>query len=210
MNKWNWKLLSYNPSVPWSIDLMIKYKEKLNFTEISGNKGVKWNKDILSTFENELLFGTIETEEDGFVSRIFGIDNSKNLKISNEIIEQYSDKWNWKYLGRNENIQWTPELFNKFKEQLDLGNEYLQPYYKNIWNRLFESLINRNNLNATIQAIKDKKQFELEEEQRCTSLEYDECLRKEENTTISERIKRYFTRLFSRNTNNSEEEDLPF
>jgi hypothetical protein len=120
-HKWNWKLLSYNPSIKWTKELIDKYKQHIDFFQLSGNKSIHWNIDLIEEFGDKILWGTIEKRDDrmGTITKFNGLDNSPNLNLTNFFLDKHVEKWNWKYLGRNLNIEWTKSFFTKHKSNLN-------------------------------------------------------------------------------------------
>ena len=43
----------------------------------------------------------------------------ENINWSVELIEKYKDQWDWFYLSRNTSLPWSIELFEKYKDQWD-------------------------------------------------------------------------------------------
>ena len=41
----------------------------------------------------------------------------ENINWSVELIEKYKDQWDWFYLSRNTSLPWSIELFEKYKDQ---------------------------------------------------------------------------------------------
>ncbi len=154
-NKWNWRLLSFNPCVPWTAKLIRKYKNKIHFDQLSGNKSIVWTIEILEEFGDKLHWSTSEKldRSRGLTMIYYGIDSGLIQSLPNDFIEQHSEKWNWKYLSRNPNINWTRVFYTKNKNKLNLGYHYSNVHFAKLWNVLFKDQINVLNLGGVLNEI---------------------------------------------------------
>jgi hypothetical protein len=88
-DKWNWSSLFANESLPWSMDLVEKFRDKLD-------ERLKTGCIIRANAWPEL-------------------SNNKSLPWSIEFIEKYKCRWEWINLARNESLPWSIELIERFK-----------------------------------------------------------------------------------------------
>ena len=99
---WGGASLVHNPSSQWTVELLRKYKDKINFgdnayTSLSGNMGSFWTEEIISEFKDKLNWNQLS-------GNLF-------LSWSHKFIETYKDDLDW-----NEMIdlyQWFPSKDNK-------------------------------------------------------------------------------------------------
>ena len=85
--------------MPWSIELIEKYEDKLFFG------GSVWIKGLPSSMY------------------IKGLTDNGALPWSIELIQKYIDKWDWEHLSYNEALPWSIELIQKFKDRLFWGGK---------------------------------------------------------------------------------------
>ncbi len=154
-NHWNWDVLCFNPAVPWTIELIRKYKKRIKFDQLSGNESIVWTVEILEEFGKKLRWSTIEKLEErrGFTMIYYGVDSGLIQSLPLDFIEHCSEKWNWKYLSRNPNINWTKKYFINNKNKLSLGCIYSSVHFKKIWDALFKDKINASNLGSILKEI---------------------------------------------------------
>lgn len=131
-----WKLISENAELPWDINLIEKYADKLDWEALCANNGINWDMELIEKFKHHIdwdaLSGNIlggryyykSTELDWSIfSKFENYWNWHLLSMSNtylpvSVIEQHADKWDWKELINNNEIQWSYNLFNKFKNYI--------------------------------------------------------------------------------------------
>ena len=139
LDKWNWSLLSSlgsNWSIVktrkfiWSEELIESFKHKWDWTKLSRNNGIPWSKYILNKYKEFLDFEGL-CEQD-----------ATTLSFSKDFIIDNWDKWNWRTLSSQFNVQWDDELIEKYKDRWDW--QALSLNYNLPWNiYLLEKYINR-------------------------------------------------------------------
>ena len=110
-DKLNWKKISQNCEIHWTIDLVKQWEDRLDW-------------DILSGCLNEHLF----TPEmlDGFINRWNWRILSSNwiLALDYDIIDRYIDKWDWgRLINRDSNLRnviYNYDFFERYKEQIPI------------------------------------------------------------------------------------------
>ena len=101
-------IFSNIPSVPWTFELIEKYKDYWHWLGLSTNTGIKWSEKIISKYVDKWNWEALST--------------NTGIKWSEKIILKYVDKWNWDLLTINPNIIWTESLIYNFKSQLNWRN----------------------------------------------------------------------------------------
>lgn len=115
-DKWDWKELSENQSIWWSEQLLEKFKNRIDWNALSGI--VLRSSNYRS---NSIAFDwNIVRKFDSFLNWQLLSANAEN--ITTEIIERFIDKWDWKELIDNRNINWSFELFEKFKRYIPVAD----------------------------------------------------------------------------------------
>jgi hypothetical protein len=80
--------LSENESLPWSLELIRKYKDKWNWSNLSKNKLLPWSIELIYEFENKWNWRYLS--------------ENKSVPFSIELIDRYAKKWIWSsYTFRN-------------------------------------------------------------------------------------------------------------
>jgi hypothetical protein len=113
----NWSSLSYC-KLPWSMDLIVKYKDKWNFKGLSENVNLPWTDDIIEKYVDYWDWKELSANE--------------SIPFSVELISKYQEKWDWINLSSNKSIPWSIDLIEKFENKwLWTGDfENLDPPYE--------------------------------------------------------------------------------
>lgn len=101
-----WKELS--GELPWTEQMLEKYKDKVDWKEISTNRIIVWTVPMLEKFK-----GRVDWDE------LSGSDNEHLFTA--ELLERYKNLWNWRELSRNSSLQLTDELLEQFADRWDWG-----------------------------------------------------------------------------------------
>lgn len=125
-NKWDWKCLSSNISLPWDIHFIETFKDKWDWYNLSMNKSLPWDKKLIELFKDKWNWTALSRNE--------------MTLWDEELLTKYQDKWDWKWLSDNDSIAWSEHLIELFddkwclfgfsiniKESLEV---YLERYYK--------------------------------------------------------------------------------
>lgn len=92
----DWEGLLLNPNILWSIKLMKKYKDYLDWGLGEEDSYPRW------------------------------INENQNLPWSIELIEAFEDRWQWELLSQNEVVVKNEEIIEHFKDRFDLELVELQ------------------------------------------------------------------------------------
>lgn len=149
-----WKGISSNNNVPWSINFIETYKQRLFFRrqglhwgELSSNPNLNWNEnEFLERYAknwnwtyiglnegivwDEKLFETYKYRLPWIASSFStqSIARNKSLPWSESFIMKYKSEWQWWFLSINEAVPFDENLINVFKNEI-------------VWSQLF---LNRN------------------------------------------------------------------
>ncbi len=104
--------ISSNKSIVWTLEILKKYSNKLNWVEISSNTKTNWNLRILLTFKDKIEWNIL----------------SDNLSVNwtNLMIELSKDKIQWtKNFYCNSSINWTSENISNFMKYINFSENGL-------------------------------------------------------------------------------------
>jgi serine/threonine protein kinase len=105
-DKWNWDGLSCNESLPWSIELLEKYDDKWDWAILSSNKSLPWSIELLEKYDDKWVWNKLS--------------NNKSLPWSIELLEKYDDKWDWEGYGGlsfNKALPWSIKLLERYENK---------------------------------------------------------------------------------------------
>jgi hypothetical protein len=91
---------------PLTKEIMLKYRDKLDWSRVSGNSSINWTVDMIKTFEHQIDW------------EVFS-NNVDDRLLCDELIEQFKDKWDWKELSGNSYLRLTYELIDKYIDKWD-------------------------------------------------------------------------------------------
>lgn len=136
-----WSNLSYNPSLPWSEKLLLRFEDYWDWSMLSHNPGVPWVKNrLLEKFESKLNWEGLSINEginwfeptnskhwDKLI--LSGLSQNRGLSWSNKVLDTYHDAWDWQHLSGNPSLPWSVSLYERYSLNWDwnalTGNEGL-------------------------------------------------------------------------------------
>ena len=149
-----WKKISANDDIPWDMNLLEKYADKLDWEELCENDRVNWNEEMLERFRYNIDWDILSKNlfsERTYWSPLRDLSILKKFerywnwqKISKsftdfpvEIIEQFANRWDWRELIDNKNINWSFEMFERFKKYILLTDMDVL-FRSEMWDQLVE------------------------------------------------------------------------
>ncbi len=105
----DWALLSANPSLPWSMELIELFEGYWDWNAISG---IISNRNYIQTDEFSILANRHCQELDW-------VALSEGDNLSSEVVEQYIDSIDWSVLSSNMLFPWSREFLGKYKNRID-------------------------------------------------------------------------------------------
>lgn len=168
----------------WTIPLIEKYKENINWKYFSSNHKIIWNEDLIDKYIDKWdwtflgpdinLFWTPEIIDKYFDYWSWeALSRSFNFDCDFELIEKYIDKWDWNLISKNSKFPWNLKLIEKFSEYIYWENRiYL---YENL--QIENALIEIENY-LILSDIKDTEILEFELEYNEGGAEYVPLLNK--------------------------------
>lgn len=103
-NEQAWKELSGDFS--WTETLLEKYQDKVDWQEVVENCDIQWTIPMVQKFKNLIDW------------KRFSSYASENF-LTEETLETFKDKWDWKELSSNRSLNLTEELLEKFIDKWD-------------------------------------------------------------------------------------------
>ena len=100
-NLGNWEKLCWNKNIPWSLELIEKFKDEWIWSRLSTNDNIPCSIELLDKYEHK--WDWLE------------LSKNRNLPWSSELIEKFKNRWDWISLSENENLPWNIELIEKFE-----------------------------------------------------------------------------------------------
>ena len=155
-----WKRISGGDDIIWNVELLEKYKDKLDWKELSSNTDVHWNIEKVDRFiqliDFDELSGAICYSRYNYskshcdVVEIIRKHSNKfnwnklsegELPSSMSLLEEFKDKWDWKEIISNRNIKWDTSLFNRYRNYIPIVN--IEDFTRS---ELFDCLMNQRKL----------------------------------------------------------------
>lgn len=94
-----------NENIPWTVDLIDRYKEEWSWRSFSNNKSLPWSTDFMTKFRNYMDWDWLS--------------ESNCLPWSVSLIQEFSGKWDWEKLSQNESLPWSASLLETCKGRWD-------------------------------------------------------------------------------------------
>ena len=139
---WCWTELCQNPSIQWDYDLIETFIDYIDFKSLSKNVGIKWDIKLIEHYLDKW-----DWEE---------LSGNCSILMDLTFLQKYELKLYWKpkydytydnecndypSISTNKGINWTLEMFEKFKDKLDLWRmTYNSKFDFNIINRYKKEL----------------------------------------------------------------------
>lgn len=194
-DRWDWEGVASNPGVPWTLSLVKKHFEKIDFSSnwvnsnlsftdqidlieefsdqlnwriICSNPKLPWKEEnLLKRWEKRLNWYGLATNEilhkdqSFFESNLekwladpfnyFGLlSRNSALHWSAELIERFSDFWDWDWLCMNKGISWDTKMIDRFIDKVEWGG---REYFPDNSFRVKGGLISNENLDWSIDFI---------------------------------------------------------
>ncbi len=106
----NWKKLSLNDNLPWSLEFIEKYKDKLDWETMSLKECLPWSPDFIEKYALRWDWHYLS--------------NNSAITWDNFLIDKYKDKIDWTELSKNTGIDFTIDFFHKYKNRFLKKGDY--------------------------------------------------------------------------------------
>jgi hypothetical protein len=151
-----WKKISGKSDFPWSEKIIERYADNWDWTELCQNQSIRWSEELIEKFKSRIDWDALSKSiinrcgrnsnpsfRDWDIVKKFESrwnwhllsGSSENIPV--EILEQFIDKWDWKELIDNRYINWSFELFEKFKRYIPVS-DFDTLKRSGLWNDLVE------------------------------------------------------------------------
>jgi len=100
-----YRCLSSDWVIDWSEDLLRKYINEWDWKALSFNPGLPWSMEMMERFEDRLVFGKHIPDPDGESYTVeSGLETNSGLPWSMELIKKYEKKWDYMSFPHNFDI----------------------------------------------------------------------------------------------------------
>lgn len=173
--------ISQATNIQWSIDFLIENHARLDWKELSGNPSLPWSMELIGLFETRWDWNAIswiianrefiEPNELMTLVARHGSELDWNViscgdNLSLEVVEQYTDDIDWSTLSSNIVFPWSRDFLSKYQDKINwnlLSQNFILKYIDQFFNirtlELFqdrfnwESLSENRNLKWSIRLI---------------------------------------------------------
>ncbi len=108
--KVNWNMLSSNEFLPWSAELIDRFKDNWNWRRLSLNENIPWSYDIITRFGYRLDWQALSS--------------NPALPWDEDFIARYAPYWNYGALSENPGVPWSLELLRKYEAVVAWGVDF--------------------------------------------------------------------------------------
>lgn len=118
--------LCVNTGIEWDKELIDKYSHLIIWESLSSNENIKWSTQLFIENKNSWFFGALDKTDDEtlyyeYSKDIIGLSSLNNFLWSEQMIDEYIDKWHWGNGGLSslESLPWSLEFIDKYKNKWD-------------------------------------------------------------------------------------------
>lgn len=108
-----WKELS--GEFPWTMDILKKYCNKLDWKLVSQNSKILWMPAMLAQFKNYIDWGMLSLTDCDVI-------------LTPDCLEQFADYWDWSKLSANESLPLDYDTIDRFIDKWNWSELIDQPY----------------------------------------------------------------------------------
>ena len=116
------------------LDILEQHKDNLNWEAASHNKSLPWSEELIEKYKDKWEWGHEEIREDGKLSMISGLTSNPKLPWSIDLIRKFQNYWYWRDLSYSESVPWSLELLNEFHDKWDWS---LLEINQTLWKKVF-------------------------------------------------------------------------
>lgn len=100
----NWQYFTLNHKIVWSEYLVDKYIDKWDWKFWSPNINLFWTPEIIDKYINYWSWGSLSS--------------NFNFDCDFDLIERFVDKWDWNLISKNSKFPWNLKLIEKFSDYI--------------------------------------------------------------------------------------------
>jgi hypothetical protein len=147
----NWMRLSQNKILPWSPELIEKYKDKWEWKWLTMNQSIPWNLELIKQFEDKIDWFT-DTGE--LVYCVGTLSGNMSVPWDAEILSTYRHRLNRSDVSIGQNAKWDIDLLIQFKDFWDYDILVLNQL---IWEKVFPEFDSEEQINELLDAILERR-----------------------------------------------------
>lgn len=144
---WDWTQICKNKFIIWNFTSIEHFKKYLDWSFVNVYKCLYWTEEQIDKY-SEYIFSAakptygshIETyckeiEHCGY------FETNENVEWSEQLIDKYIDKWDWKYLSQNSSINFSSKQLEKYQNRIDWWWSFFE-YGNTNWNEeIFDKFV---------------------------------------------------------------------
>lgn len=135
----NYKAPSKYPSDPkvykaQLLESLEQHVDNLDWESASLNKSLPWSEELIEKYKDKWEWGHKEEREDGSIAYVMGLTSNPKLPWSIELIRKFQNYWFWTDLSYSESVPWSIELINEYHDKWDWS---LLEINKTLWQKVF-------------------------------------------------------------------------
>lgn len=113
-NTLDWSGISLNSKFLWSIDSIKYFEDKWDWASLSRNSSLPWDKQLITHYADKWVW--------------WELSRNPSLPWGSELLREYEDKWIWIQISMNNAIPWTIEMLDEFSDRLDWESISKSPF----------------------------------------------------------------------------------
>jgi hypothetical protein len=147
----NWRRLSMNEVLPWSKELIEKYKDKWDWEGLTMNQSIPWTLELIKQFEDKI---------DWFVDRgepvycVGTLSGNMSVPWDAEILSTYRHRLNRSDVSIGQNAKWDINLLIQFEDFWDYDILVLNHL---IWEKVFPEFDSEEQINELLDVVLERR-----------------------------------------------------
>jgi hypothetical protein len=134
----DWRILSNNTLLPWSSELIEKYKDRWDWPVLCANGYVPWSVELMKKFEDKIDWTIGIPDENGLTTYdALGISENLYIQWDSSILSTYSHKLDPYCISRSISAKWDIDLLIEFNNFWDMEGLC---YNGIAWKKVFSDL----------------------------------------------------------------------
>jgi hypothetical protein len=108
-------LISHIAEIPWTEDLIDRYKDRLTWCHLSLNEGIDWSEEIIIKYEDFWDWHNLSL--------------NRSISWTPNLLILYKERLDWTYLSSHLNLSWTDLLMDSLSAYLSWDKFTNNPYF---------------------------------------------------------------------------------
>jgi hypothetical protein len=153
----DWRRLSQNAVLPWSAELIERYKDKWEWMWLGQNQYIPWSVELMTQFEDCIDWSMDFEDEEGVTTSASGsISMNLGMVWDAEILSAFMPKLNKWPISMSQCTKWDIDLLIQFKDFWDYGSLALN---KLIWSNVFSEFNTEAHLDSLLDTVLKKRSY---------------------------------------------------